>query len=227
MKASLAPRPALTFPAGFERAGLASRMPPVPAPRPGLLGRRTGLQGGRPTLGLLVDRNPRPAGRTRRWPRSSGASRQPAAAPGDAPALTFRSAAPNPMLDVVLERVLQARPLNGALGAIVARNLDSDSVAREKDLGRQVPASSLSHPRSFQLDLRPALRHTLNVLRSPAGLWIPAGLKPQSECGEGRSMTSSTVPNRPMSSRYPPVLLRKHTELRAGSKRAALRHRSL
>jgi hypothetical protein len=64
------------------------------------------------------------------------------------------------MLDVVFEGVLQARPFYGALGTVVASHLYPYSVAREKNLGRQVPAPSLHHPRSFQLDLRCALRHT-------------------------------------------------------------------
>jgi hypothetical protein len=92
------------------------------------------------------------------------------------------------MLNVVFEGVLQARPLNWALGTVVTCHLNADPVAREKNLGRQVPTAALHHPRSFQLNLRRALRHTLNVLRSPAGLWIPAGLNLSQSAGKDAAL---------------------------------------
>jgi len=115
---------------------------------------------------LLADRDPGPVGPGRLCPRSGGSGGQPPAAPCDAPTFTLRGPAPHAMLDVVFEGVFQTWPFYGALGAVVARHFNPNSVAREKNLGRQVPAPSLHHPRSFQGDLRCALRHTLNVLRS-------------------------------------------------------------
>jgi hypothetical protein len=131
-------------------------------------------------------------------PGGRGAGRQPATATCNAPTLTLRGTTPHTVLDVIFEGVLQAWLFHGALGTVVTSNLHPNSVAREKNLGRQVPAPSLHHPRSFQDDLRCALRHTLNVLRSPAGLWIPAGLNLSQNAGKDAAMLFYSTPQAPV-----------------------------
>jgi hypothetical protein len=55
------------------------------------------------------------------------------------------------VVDVVLERVLQALHPDGALGTIAAGNLDPPSVARKEHGGREVTAPCVSHPGGRQI----------------------------------------------------------------------------
>src|SRR5262245_5318088 len=72
-----------------------------------------------------------------------------AATAEDAPALTFRRAAPHAVVDAVRQRVLEALGLHGALRADAAGLVDTDAVGREELTGCEGPAASLEHPLLF------------------------------------------------------------------------------
>src|SRR5579875_4129602 len=123
-------------------------------------GDQMGLRGGlRLRARALRARALTPAlGRGRSGGGRGGVRTDAAPATGNAAPFALGSPAPYAMLDVVLERVLEARPLHGALGAVPAGHLHPHPVAGEEDLGRQVPAPALCHPGSVQFDLRCARR---------------------------------------------------------------------
>src|SRR6266576_6996100 len=64
----------------------------------------------------------------------------------DPPALPLRRAAPDAVVDAVVERVLQAGFLHRARRADPARDLDTHTVAREEDRRWVLPAVAQSHP---------------------------------------------------------------------------------
>jgi hypothetical protein len=72
-----------------------------------------------------------------------------AAATQDAAALTLGGTTPDPVVDVVLQRVLQARLSDGALGADLLSHEHTHAVIREEDVGRNFLALPPSHPISI------------------------------------------------------------------------------
>ena len=69
-----------------------------------------------------------------------------AATTEDAAAFAFGGAAPDAVVDAVGEGVLEARLLDGAVGADPAGLLDADPVRREEVVGGSAPALGLEHP---------------------------------------------------------------------------------
>src|SRR5439155_15243918 len=91
-------------------------------------------------------RQGRPAGPAltgRPAPLGAGTDAAPA---GDAAALPFGGAAPDPMVDVVVERVLEAGMLHRAVPADLTGDLDADTVAGEEHRGGDRPAVPGVHP---------------------------------------------------------------------------------
>ncbi len=86
--------------------------------------------------------------------RTADVRRYTSPASCDAAAFALGSSAPNTVLYVVLQRVLQALALHGALGAVVACHFHPNPVAGEEDLWGKLPATPLHHPGSVQFDLR-------------------------------------------------------------------------
>jgi hypothetical protein len=71
-----------------------------------------------------------------------------AALAGDPAALPLGRPAPHPVLDAVIQGILQTRCLYRAISTNAASDLDSYAVAGEERLGGQLSALALSHPRS-------------------------------------------------------------------------------
>lgn len=75
------------------------------------------------------------------WTRPRNASLTP-----DPLALAFGGTAPDAVVEVVLQRVLEAGGAHGAAGADVARDINPDAVAREERLGSEPLAAAVGHP---------------------------------------------------------------------------------
>ena len=64
----------------------------------------------------------------------------------DAATLTLGRAAPDPMLDPVLQRVLEAFDLDRTTGAHFAGMVDANTIGREEERGFPAAAMAIEHP---------------------------------------------------------------------------------
>jgi hypothetical protein len=73
----------------------------------------------------------------------------------DPPALAFRSASPDTVVDMVDHGVLEARLFHRAIRADPARHLDPHTITWEESVRRHVPALPPPHPRSVHHTIVP------------------------------------------------------------------------
>jgi hypothetical protein len=93
-----------------------------------------------------------------------------AAAAQDATALTLGAAAPDAVIDVVLEGVLQARRGDGALGTDLLRYQHSHPIAREEEVRCNFLAFPPGHPFSIHFST-PFSRTILEKRASQENIW--------------------------------------------------------
>ncbi len=111
--------------------------------------------------------------RRRRAPGELAGADAGAAGSQDAPTLSLRRAAPDPVLDPVLQRVLEAFGLHRATGAHLAGVLDAHTVGREEERRITAAAVSIEHPHVLGVVIRKrVVIHLVSATVGDAG-WFP------------------------------------------------------